>query len=67
MQNIQDKTLTESEIKKQKYSEYQRQYRATHKKKSKSITKRTKRNSPKSKESMTEQNEPIRMRNILQH
>lgn len=32
MQSIQDKTLTESEIKKQKYLEYQRQYRATHKK-----------------------------------
>ena len=42
MQSIQDKALTEIEDKKKKYLEYQRQYRATHKKNKQEYMKKNK-------------------------
>ena len=42
MQSIPDKTLTEIEDKKKKYLEYQRQYRATHKKQKQEYMKKNK-------------------------
>ena len=64
MITIQNKTPTEIEEKRQKYLEFQRQYRATHKKQKQQYMKDNKEKLPNFRESMIGKEEQTRTKNI---